>query len=72
MAERNKNAAAVALGGLGWLKGKSVARGGRQARRDYRLTTKRQKVLKLMREQTRSSTRRLSKVSGREAKCECA
>jgi DNA-binding PadR family transcriptional regulator len=53
MAERNKNAVAVALGGLRWLKGKSVARGGRQARRDYRLTAQEQNVLKLMREQTR-------------------
>jgi len=38
---------------LGWLKGKAVARGGRQARRDFRLTAKGQKVLGLMREQIR-------------------
>ena len=38
---------------LGWLKGKAVARGGRPARRDYRLTAKGQKVLGLIREQIR-------------------
>ena len=38
---------------LGWLKGKAVARGERQARRDYRLTARGQKVLRLMREQIR-------------------
>jgi PadR family transcriptional regulator PadR len=38
---------------LGWLKGKEVGRGGRQARRDYRLTAKGEKVLELIREQIR-------------------
>ena len=38
---------------LGWFKGKAVARSGRQARRDYRLTAKGQKVLELMREKVR-------------------
>lgn len=34
---------------LGWPKGETVARGGPRARRDYRLTAKGGKVLKLMR-----------------------
>src|SRR6516225_8310468 len=34
---------------LGWLKGKVVSLRGRRTRRDYRLTTKGEKVLKLMR-----------------------
>ncbi len=38
---------------LGWLKGKAVARGGRRARRDYRLTAEGGKVLELMRGQIR-------------------
>jgi PadR family transcriptional regulator, regulatory protein PadR len=38
---------------LGWLKGKTVPRGGRRARRDYRLTAQGGKVLELLREQIR-------------------
>jgi PadR family transcriptional regulator, regulatory protein PadR len=33
---------------LGWLKGKLVLLGGRQARRDYHLTAKGEKVLELL------------------------
>jgi PadR family transcriptional regulator, regulatory protein PadR len=44
---------------LGWLKGKRVARGGRQARRDYRLTAKGQRVLELMRVKVRELYREL-------------
>jgi len=39
--------------GLGWLKGRDAPRGGRRARRDYRLTPLGGKVLELMREQIR-------------------
>ena len=38
---------------LGWLKGKADPRGGKRARRDYRLTTEGRKVLDLVREQIR-------------------
>ncbi len=38
---------------LGWLKAEAVPRGGRRARRDYRLTAKGGKVLELMRVQIR-------------------
>src|ERR1700704_3502136 len=36
---------------MGWLKGKSDARAGKRARRDYRLTPAGEKVLKIVREQ---------------------
>jgi PadR family transcriptional regulator, regulatory protein PadR len=38
---------------LGWLKARAKAQGGKRARRDYRLTTKGEKVLALVREQLR-------------------
>lgn len=37
----------------GWLRGKTDPRGGRRARRDYRLTPEGRKVLGLVREQVR-------------------
>lgn len=36
---------------LGWLKGKSDPRGGRRARKDYRLTAEGRKVLRVIRRQ---------------------
>ena len=38
---------------LGWLKGKADPRGGKRARRDYRLTIEGRKVLELVRKQIR-------------------
>jgi PadR family transcriptional regulator, regulatory protein PadR len=38
---------------LGWLKGRTGPRAGKRARKDYRLTAKGEKVLKLVREQIR-------------------
>ena len=38
---------------LGWLKGKADPRGGKRARRDYRLTIEGRKVFELVREQIR-------------------
>src|SRR5689334_9982 len=38
---------------LGWLQSRSNPRGGKRARRDYRLTAKGEKVLELVREQIR-------------------